>query len=75
MQTIKNYEPFEQVFLETLIEQAPLKKKFLKANHVPYMVKSLRKSIMRRSEFESNHTVFFISNAFFQLRVSAAEEY
>ena len=44
---LQNYQPFEQVFLETLTEYAPLKKKFLRGNHVPHMTKSLRKAIMR----------------------------
>ena len=30
-----------------------LKKKFLTANHVPYMTKSLREAIIRRAELES----------------------
>ena len=33
---------------------APLKKKVIRANHVPYMTKSLRKAIMKRSQPESN---------------------
>ena len=53
LQSIKSYESFEQVFLEVLNSHAPLKKKFLRANHVPYMTKSLRKAIMRRSELQS----------------------
>ena len=48
LQTIKIYEPFEQVFLETL-------KQFQKANHVSYMTKSLRKAIMRRHELEGKY--------------------
>ena len=30
-----------------------MKKKILQANHVPYMTKSLRKAIMKRSESET----------------------
>ena len=52
LQSIKSYESFEQVFLEVSNEHAPLKKKFLRANHLPYMTKSLRKAIMRQSELE-----------------------
>ena len=33
---LQNYQPFEQVFLESLNEYAPLKKKFLRGNHVPH---------------------------------------
>ena len=53
LQFIKSYKSFEQVFFEVLYQHTPLKKKFLRANHVPYMTKSLRKAIMRRSELES----------------------
>ena len=31
---------------------APIKSKLLRANHVPYMTKTLRKAIMKRSELE-----------------------
>ena len=34
---------------------APIKKKLLRANHVPYMTKALRKAIMKRSELESKY--------------------
>ena len=34
---------------------APLKKKVIRANHVPYMTKSLRKAIMKRSQLESKY--------------------
>ena len=51
-QSIKSYESFEQVFLEVFNEHAPLKKKFFRANHVPYMTKSLRKATMRHPELE-----------------------
>ena len=57
-QSIKSYESFEQVFLEVLNNYGPLKKRFLGANHAPYVIpymKSLRKAIMRRSELESKH--------------------
>ena len=52
LQSIKSYESFEQVFLEVSIEHALLKKKFLRANHLPYMTKSLRKAIMRQYGLE-----------------------
>ena len=55
LQSIKSYESFEQVFLEALNKHAPLKKKFLRANHVPYMKKSLCKAIMRRPDLEIKH--------------------
>ena len=52
-QQINEYKHFEQIFLEILNVHAPIKKKLLRANHVPYMTKALRKAIMKRSELES----------------------
>ena len=43
----------KQIFLEILNIHAPLKRKLLRANHVPYMIKALRKAVMKRSEIES----------------------
>ena len=34
---------------------APIKRKLLRANHVPYLTKALRKAIMKRSELESKY--------------------
>ena len=44
------YQEFETIFLSTLNLHAPFKKKIIRANHAPYMTKSLRKAIMRRSQ-------------------------
>ena len=33
----------------------PLKKKFLRANHAPYMTKTLRKAIVRRSQLQTKY--------------------
>ena len=44
-----NYNLFEKVFLEVLEEHAPVKKKTVRYNNKPYMTKTLRKAIMRRS--------------------------
>ena len=48
---LNNYknEIFEKVFLKVLNKHAPLKKKFIRANHALYMTKKLRKAIMKRS--------------------------
>ena len=54
-QQINEYKQFEQIFLEILNIRAPIKKKLVRANHVPYMTKALRKGIMKRSELESNY--------------------
>ena len=46
-------ESFENNFLEVLENHAPEKSKYIRANQVPYMTKSLRKAIMKRSELQS----------------------
>ena len=37
LQYTNSYKYFEKVFLEVFHKHAPLKKKFLRANHVPYL--------------------------------------
>ena len=54
-QQINEYKRFKQILLEVLHTHAPIKKKLLRANHVPYMTKALRKAIMKRSELESKY--------------------
>ena len=39
LQTINNYESFQSVFLSVLNKRAPLKKKFIRGNQAPYMIK------------------------------------
>ena len=41
--------------MEVLNTHAPIKRKLLRANHVPYMTKALRKAIMKRSELENKY--------------------
>ena len=50
---ISSYKEFETIFLSILNKHAPLKRKTIRANHMPYMTKALRKAIMKRSELES----------------------
>ena len=50
-----SYESFEDIFLRVLEKHAPLKKKYIRANEVPYMTKSLKKAIMKRSQLESKY--------------------
>ena len=38
-----------------LNKHAPLRKKLLRANHAPYITKTLRKAIMRRSQLETKY--------------------
>ena len=51
----KDYFHFELTFLRVLEEHAPMKKKVLRANDKPYMTKTLRKAIMRRSTLKSKY--------------------
>ena len=55
MQSIDKYETFEEEFLEVLNKHAPLKRKLIRANHVPYMTKNLRKAIMECSLLENKY--------------------
>ena len=38
----KGFDSFEYTFMKTLIRHAPMKKKFVRANGVPYMTKAIR---------------------------------
>ena len=49
------YESFETTFIEVLNKHAPLRKKLLRANHAPYITKTLRKAIIRRSQLETKY--------------------
>ena len=50
-----NYDEFEGIFLSVLSAHVPIKKKVVRANHMPYMTKQLRKAIMRRSALENKY--------------------
>ena len=51
----KNYSQYKIRFLEVLNTHAPLKKKVVRANEVPYMTKTLRKAIATRSRLENRY--------------------
>ena len=51
-ESIEEYGIFEKVFLDASNKHAPLKKKVVRANHAPYITKTLRKAIMKRSYLE-----------------------
>ena len=51
-----NYEVFENIFLSVLERHAPLKNKFIRGNHMPYMNKTLRKAMMRRTQL---HNIYY----------------
>ena len=55
IESVDNYEVFETEFLNVLNNHAPQKKKVIRANHVPYMTKPLRKAIMKRSQLENKY--------------------
>ena len=52
---VNDYSSFENIFLDTLNHHAPVKKKLLRANHAPYITKTLRKAIMRRSNLQTKY--------------------
>ena len=51
----QGYFHFEVTFLRVLEKHAPMKKKVLRANDKPYMTKSLRKAIMKRSTLRNRY--------------------
>ena len=53
--TSSHFSHFQEVFLTVLDRHAPMKKKFVRANEVPYMTKALKKAIMNRSRFENRY--------------------
>ena len=53
LENCENYTQFENRFLEVLNEHAPIKKRLVRANEVPYMTKALRKAIANRSRMEN----------------------
>ena len=52
---ISNYKSFETTFIAVLNKYVPLRKKLLRANHAPYITKTLRKAIMPRSQLEKKY--------------------
>ena len=53
--SITSHESFKNIFIEVLTKHSTLRKKFLRANHVPYMSKTLSKTFIRRSQLETKH--------------------
>ena len=52
---LSTYQEFDKTFIETLNKHAPLKKKLVKTNQPPYMMKALRKAFMRRYKLETKY--------------------
>ena len=49
---IQTCEKFEGIFMNLLDHHAPLKKRILRANNALYIAKTLRKSIVKRTQLE-----------------------
>ena len=52
---ISNYKSFKTTFIELLNKHAPSRKKFFRANHAPYITKTLRKAIIGRPQLETKY--------------------
>ena len=50
-----DYDSFDKHFLTVLEKHAPLKQKTLRANDAPYMTKTLRKAMMKRTELANKY--------------------
>ena len=50
------YDKFDEIFMTLTNKQAPLKYKYIRANHGPFMNKELRKSIMTRSRLKHHYS-------------------
>ena len=51
----RNIEFFKNIFLKVLNKHAPIKTKYLRANHSPFVTKELSKAIMLRSKLQSQY--------------------
>ena len=51
-ENINSCTKFDEQFLKLLNSHVPLKRKLLRANHAPYISKTIRKAIMKRSYVE-----------------------
>ena len=52
---IRENETFESIFIKALDKHASYKKKIIRANQKPYMTRTLREAIMKRSELERRY--------------------
>jgi len=50
-----DYGLFENKFIEIYDKYAPLKKKTVRANNAPYMTRTLRKAMMKRTELANKY--------------------
>ena len=49
------YDHFKEIFVSVVNKHAPLKTKFIRGNHAPFMNKELSKAIMYRSKLRNIH--------------------
>ena len=54
-QTRKTYTEFEEAFITVLEKHAPLTNKIIRGNHAPYMNRTLRKAMMRRTQLQNKY--------------------
>ena len=47
---LRNYDSFDNTYLSILNKHAPIKQKTLRANEAPFMTKTLRKAMMKRTQ-------------------------
>ena len=52
---ISLYHVLEKIFLKVLGRYAPIKSKTIRANHAPYVTKTMRKTIMKRTELQHSY--------------------
>ena len=52
---ISSYHVFEKNFGKVLGKHAPVKNKTNRANHAPYITKTMRKTIMKRTELQRRY--------------------
>ena len=52
---VNSCDKFDKIFLKVLDKHAPRKTKILRANHLSYVSKTLRKAIIKRSFLEKLH--------------------
>ena len=55
LKNVQSYESFENKFLNALQRHAPLKTKVVRANRAPYLNRTLREAIMKKSELKRKY--------------------
>ena len=51
----RNIEFFTNIFLKVLSKRVPIKMKYLRANHSPFVTKDVSKTIMLRSKLRNQY--------------------